>query len=161
MAKYTESLPNGENCWFTDLVNASATNPPKVNDIMINADGNVAMITKVNITNDTGQGSGTFDYGPWVGNIKGPKGDQGDPGFYHYTVDLTDAKYDRNKWYYVDAGDARPGSLGSFSYFSLEAPLFNGIDVPYGVHNTGTGKDACARQAVLYGPGDWGLMNVG
>ena len=78
--------PNNENWWFTDLVNASASNPPKVNDIMINADGNIAMITKVNITNDTRQGGGTFEYGPWVGNIKGPtgpqglKGDKGDPG---------------------------------------------------------------------------------
>ena len=72
--------PNGENCWFGDLVNASASNPPKVNDIMINVDGNMAMITKVNITNDTGQGGGMFDYGPWIGNIKGPKGDTGSQG---------------------------------------------------------------------------------
>lgn len=72
--------PNNENWWFTDLVNASASNPPKVNDIMINADGNIAMITKVNITNDTRQGGGTFEYGPWVGNIKGPTGPQGPKG---------------------------------------------------------------------------------
>ena len=72
--------PNGDNCWFTDLVNASASNPPKVNDIMINADGNIAMITNVNITNDPSTGGGTFDYGPWVGNIKGPTGSQGDKG---------------------------------------------------------------------------------
>lgn len=72
--------PNGKRYWFIDLTNASASNPPKVNDIMINADGNMAMITKVNITNDTGQGGGTFDYGPWVGNIKGPTGPQGPKG---------------------------------------------------------------------------------
>lgn len=72
--------PNGENCWFTDLVNASASNPPKVNDIMINADGNMAMITKVNITNKTAQGGGTFNYGSWIGNIKGPQGPKGEPG---------------------------------------------------------------------------------
>ena len=78
--------PNGIQKWFTDLTNASASNPPKVNDIMINADGNIAMITKVNITNDAGEGGGTFNYGPWIGNIKGPtgpqgpKGDKGDPG---------------------------------------------------------------------------------
>ena len=71
---------NGKNSWFTDLVNASASNPPKVNDIMINAGGNIAMITKVNITNNTAQGGGTFDYGSWIGNIKGPKGDKGDTG---------------------------------------------------------------------------------
>lgn len=90
---------------------------------------------------------------------QGPKGDKGDPGdpvFYHYTVDLTDAKYDRNKWYYVSAGSYNTDSLGEFSYFSLEVPLFIGIDVPYGVHNTDSGKDASARQAVLYSQARWG-----
>ena len=81
--------PNVENCWFTDLVNASASNPPKVNDIMINADGNMAMITNVNITNDPSTGGGTFDYGPWVGNIKGPKGDKGDHGSGIWAMKMT------------------------------------------------------------------------
>lgn len=72
--------PNKNAQWFTDLVNASASNPPKVNDIMINADGNMAMITEVNITNDTGQGGGTFNYGSWIGNIKGPQGPKGETG---------------------------------------------------------------------------------
>lgn len=79
--KSTESYgPNGEKCWFTDLVNASASNHPKVNDIMINAEGNMAMITEVNITNNAAQGGGTFSYGSWIGNIKGPKGDTGPKG---------------------------------------------------------------------------------
>ncbi len=65
--------PNKNAQWFNDLVNASASNPPKVNDIMINAEGNMAMITEVNITNNTAQGGGTFNYGSWVGNIMGPK----------------------------------------------------------------------------------------
>lgn len=72
--------PNKNAQWFTDLVNASASNPPKVNDIMINADGNMAMITEVNITNNTAQGGGTFNYGSWIGNIKGPTGPQGPKG---------------------------------------------------------------------------------
>ena len=72
--------PNRKSNFFTDLVNASASNPPKVNDIMINADGNMAMITEVNITNNTSQGGGTFDYGPWIGNIKGPQGPAGPKG---------------------------------------------------------------------------------
>ena len=72
---------NRENNWFTDLVNASASNPPKVNDIMINADGNMAMITKVNINiSNPVEGGGTFDYGPWIGNIKGPQGPKGETG---------------------------------------------------------------------------------
>ena len=72
--------PNKNAQWFTDLVNASASNPPKVNDIMINAEGNMAMITEVNITNNPAHGGGIFNYGSWVGNIKGPKGDTGPQG---------------------------------------------------------------------------------
>ena len=72
--------PNQKLQWFKDLANASASNPPKVNDIMINADGNMAMITRVNINNYDDQGGGVFDYGPWVGNIKGPTGPQGPKG---------------------------------------------------------------------------------
>ena len=91
---------------------------------------------------------------------QGPKGDKGDPGFYHYTVDLTDTKYNRNKWYYVDADDRQLGSLGSISYFSLDAPLGIGVNVPYGNHITRRDHDyyfdACARQTVLYGQGGWG-----
>jgi hypothetical protein len=89
----------------------------------------------------------------------GSQGPKGDPGFYHYTVDLTDAKYDRNKWYYVDANTTSKGSLWGLSYFSLEAPLYIGIDVPYGGHSSDTSKDACARQAVLYGQGNWGAYD--
>ena len=81
----TNHGPNGAHCWFTDLAGASASNPPKVNDIVINADGNMAMITKVDITNSQSTGGGMFDYGPWVGNIKGSKGDQGNPGKDGYT----------------------------------------------------------------------------
>lgn len=72
--------PNRGAQYFSDLVNASASNPPKVNDIMINADGNMAMITKVNITNDPSTGGGKFDYDSWIGNIKGPTGPQGPKG---------------------------------------------------------------------------------
>ena len=96
---------------------------------------------------------------PWT-VFRGPKGDQGDPGFYHYTVDLTDAKYDRNKWYYVEANSWSPGSLGGPSYFSLEAPLYKAIHVPYGIHDSPNGNgDACARQAVLYGQSGWGAYD--
>lgn len=97
-----------------------------------------------------------------TGNVgpQGPKGDKGDPGFYHYTVDLTDAKYDRNKWYYVETNGNSFGSLGSLSYFSLEAPLNIGVDVPYGTHNMPNGNgDTCVRQTVLYGQGRWGAYD--
>ena len=90
---------------------------------------------------------------------KGEKGDPGDNGFYHYSVDLTDTKYDRNKWYYVESDGHQPGSLGGTSYFGLEAPLYSGINVPYGNHDTGSSKDASARQAVIYGQSGWGAYN--
>lgn len=78
----------------------------------------------------------------------------------YYTVDLTDSKYDRNKWYYVEANSQQLGFLRGPSYFTLEAPLFNGINVPYGSHSaTGTNKDACARQTVLYSEAGWGAYN--
>ncbi|WP_262338484.1 hypothetical protein [Lactiplantibacillus plantarum] len=91
---------------------------------------------------------------------KGEKGDPGDNGLNYYSADLTDAKYDRNKWYYVEGGTHSPGSLGGLSYFILEAPLFSGIDVPYGSHTANDNmKDASARQTVLYGQGEWGTYN--
>lgn len=81
---------------------------------------------------------------------------RGDNGFYHYAVDLTDVKYDRNKWYYVDGGKSSLGSLGGPSYFSLEAPL-DTVKVPYGTHNLANGSGGVsARQTVLYGPSHWG-----
>jgi hypothetical protein len=90
---------------------------------------------------------------------QGSKGDPGDPGFYNYTVDLTDAKYDRNKWYYVSAGSANTGSLGALSYFSFVAPLTR-INVPYGNHSYSDGiKDASAKQTVLYSQSKWGAYD--
>lgn len=93
---------------------------------------------------------------------QGPQGDKGDPGdngFYHYTVDLTDAKFDRNKWYYVEADGHQLGSLGGPSYFSLEAPL-DTATVPYGNHSlTNGGGGICARQTILYGPSFWGAYD--
>lgn len=103
------------------------------------------------------------DNGAYTLNLGIPQGSKGDPGnngFYHYAVDLTDAKYDRNKWYYVEANNFNLGSLGGPSYFSLEVPLYSGISVPYGNHNGITGKDTCVRQTVLYGQGGWGAYNI-
>lgn len=84
---------------------------------------------------------------------------RGDNGFYHYMVDLTDPKHDRNKWYYVDAGNNKFGSLGGASYFSFEVPLYSGIDIPYGKHQNGTKKDACTRQTILYVQSGWGAYS--
>lgn len=149
--------------WWSDLKpTPTKANPPKVGDTIIDLVGNIYQITNV-VVGTTGQGGGTFDYGPMLTNIGGPQGiqgEKGDPGFYHYTVDLTDAKYDRNKWYYVESGSVQLGSLGGTSYFSLEAPLFIGVDVPYGTHSEGNIKGASARQTVLYCPSQWGTYTA-
>ena len=95
--------PNGTQRWFIDLVNASASNPPKVNDIMIDSDGNMAMITKVDITNNDNRGGGTFDYGPWIGNIKGPKGDKGDDAVINVISQANyDALSDKSGVYFIE-----------------------------------------------------------
>lgn len=100
----------------------------------------------VNISGDNG--AYTLD----LGIPQGSKGDPGNNGFYHYMVDLTDAKFDRNKWYYVKTNSHNLGSLGGPSYFSLDAPL-DSVPVPYGTHS---GSGVCARQTVLYGQSYWG-----
>ena len=87
-----------------------------------------------------------------LGIPQGTKGDPGDNGFYHYMVDLTDAKFDRNKWYYVKASTHNLGSVGGPTYFSLDAPL-DSVPVPYGNHS---GSGVCARQTILYGQSYWG-----
>ena len=108
---------------------------------------------------DKGDRGDKGDIGPQgPAGPQGLKGDKGDPGFYHYTVDLTDAKYDRNKWYYVETNGYPLGSLGGPSYFSLEAPL-GSVSVPYGTHGSGTSKNVCARQTILYGLGYWGAYD--
>ena len=98
-----------------------------------------------------GNGAYTLD----LGIPQGSKGDPGDNGFYHYSVDLTDAKYDRNKWYYVEANGNQLGSLRRPSYFSLEVPL-DRVTVPYGTHGSG---GVCTRQTVLYGQSGWGAYD--
>lgn len=103
-----------------------------------------------NVSGDNG--SYTLD----LGIPQGSKGDPGDNGLYHYAVDLTDAKFDRNKWYYVEADSYKFGSLGGPSYFSLEVSL-DKQNVPYGTYLAANGSGGiCARQTVLFGQGQWG-----
>lgn len=67
--------------WISDLYNASATNLPTVNDLVIQPDGNVFSV--INVTKDSSGnygGGGTFDLGATLFNIKGDKGDKGDTG---------------------------------------------------------------------------------
>lgn len=114
----------------------------------------IGTVTKLN-SDQTPTANLSGDNGAYtldLGIPQGGKGDPGDNGFYHYTVDLTDAKYDRNKWYYVQSNNNHLGSLGGPSYFSLDAPL-DWVTVPYGTHSNG---GVCARQTVLYGQSNWG-----
>lgn len=178
----------GENfrgSYWTDLKGSAPDRGPQVSDLVVLSSGHLVQVTGVSYGGVPEAGGGTFNYGPYLANLagvagpkgdrgatgpqgpkgeagatgsQGPKGDRGDPGFYHYTVDLTDAKYDRNKWYYVETNSNSFGSLGSISYFSLEAPL-GSVSVPYGTHDNHGSTDACARQAVLYGQGRWGAYD--
>lgn len=159
MSKYARG-GNLNDQYGSDLYNTSTTNRPQVNDLIMESDGSVVIVTAIkNSTKDPKTGF-VFSNGPVVASFKGAKGDPGDPGFYHYTVDLTDDKYDRNKWYYVDAGTFLLGSLGGPSYFTLEAPLDGTAKVPYGNYiYTKSSDGACARQTVLYGPSFWGTYN--
>lgn len=117
----------------------------------------IGTVTKLN-SDQTPTANVSGDNGAYTLDLGIPQGDKGDPGdngFYHYTVDLKDPKYDRNKWYYVEANGYQRGSLGGPSYFSLEAPL-DATTVPYGNHFSG---GVCARQTVLYAQGGWGAYN--
>lgn len=68
--------------YIADLYNASATNLPAVNDLVIQPDGNVFSVTNVvkDTTPGASDGGGTFDLGPALFSIKGDKGDKGDTG---------------------------------------------------------------------------------
>lgn len=83
---------------ISDLNSASASNPPKVNDLVFQPDGSVVLVTAVTINNNASQGGGTFNTGPVLSKIvgqtgakgatgatgpvgpQGPKGDKGDKG---------------------------------------------------------------------------------
>lgn len=147
-ASVTQSITNGENQLTFNIPQGEQGNVGPAPTLKI---GTVTKLDPdqaptANLSGDNG--SYTLD----MGIPQGVQGEKGNAGFYNYTVDLTDAKYDRNKWYYVEANTFLSGSLSGLSYFSLEAPLDAAI-VPYGKHNSGS---ACARQIVLYGRSGWG-----
>ncbi|MCG0783390.1 pyocin knob domain-containing protein [Lactiplantibacillus plantarum] len=75
--------------WFTDLYNASATNLPAVNDLVVQPDGNVFSVINVDTNNGAAyDGGGTFDIGPTIYSIKGDKGDTPDLSNYTTVADL-------------------------------------------------------------------------
>lgn len=153
-ASVTQSIANGENQLTFNIPQGDKGDKGDKGDVGPAPTLKVGTVTKLNPDQAptvalTG-GDGTYTLN--MGIPQGIQGDKGDPGFYHYTVDLTDAKYDRNKWYYVESNSYPHGSLGGPSYFSLEAPL-DATTVPYGKHGSGS---VCARQTVLYGRSDWG-----
>ena len=68
--------------YITDLYNASATNLPAVNDLVVQPDGNVFSITSVtkDTTSGAADGGGTFDLGAALFSIKGDTGATGATG---------------------------------------------------------------------------------
>ncbi|WP_430413402.1 hypothetical protein [Lactococcus lactis] len=74
-----ESLPHNNGHYWSDLSPApSIDNPPKIGDTVITSSGNILQIDTVNVGG--GGGGGTFGVGDVIGNIKGPSGNNGDPG---------------------------------------------------------------------------------
>ena len=74
-----ESVPHNEYHYWSDLSPApSVDNPPKIGDTVITPSGNILQIDTVNVGG--GGGGGTFGVGDVLGNIKGPSGNNGDPG---------------------------------------------------------------------------------
>ena len=92
-ADYAKDLKNVHNIWsmkmvaggnvggryITDLYNASTTNQPAINDIVVQPDGNVFSIVKVSKDSSI-SGGGTFDIGPTLFSIKGDTGATGKEG---------------------------------------------------------------------------------
>ena len=143
--------------YISDLTGADNDHLPKAGDLVINAGGHLYAITMVNP--DPSQSYyGTFDYGPFLSSLVGPKGDQGAPATYHQAVDLTDAKYDRNKWYPVVANTLPTETNTAISLWGLRVNL-DDPKVPYGTHIPSNGLGgADAKQAILYSEGNWGAF---
>ncbi|WP_420327975.1 hypothetical protein [Lactiplantibacillus plantarum] len=81
--------------WITDLYNASTTNLPAVNDLVIQPDGNVFSIVNVAKNTQPDSSGYAFDIGPVLYNIKGDKGDTPDLSTYtRGTIGLDFAQQD-------------------------------------------------------------------
>ncbi len=77
-SSYENRLNSSGNFW-SDLSPApSIDNPPKIGDTVITPSGNILQIDRVNVGG--GGGGGAFGVGDVLGNIKGPSGNNGDPG---------------------------------------------------------------------------------
>lgn len=148
---------NKTGSYLSDITGVDNDHLPKVGDLVINEGGHLYTITKVNP--DPSQSYyGTFDYGPFLSSLVGPKGDQGAPATYHQVVDLTDAKYDRNKWYPVSAGCVPTPNNSAISFWGLRVNLYE-FKVPYGNHVIVNGEgEVDAKQSILYSEGDYGAF---
>ncbi|EQC90844.1 hypothetical protein LLDT2_07435 [Lactococcus lactis subsp. lactis bv. diacetylactis str. TIFN2] len=74
-----ESVPHyNYHNWYDLSPAPSIDNPPKIGDTVITPSGNILQIDSVNVGG--GGGGGTFGVGDVLGNIKGPSGNNGDPG---------------------------------------------------------------------------------
>lgn len=77
--QYDRGANRLENLWSDLKPTPTTANPPKVGDTIIDLIGNVYQITNV-VAGTTGQGGGTFDYGPLLTSIKGATGPAGPQG---------------------------------------------------------------------------------
>lgn len=77
-SSYADSA-NQEGAYFSDFTPAaSAVDPPMVGDLVVQSQGYILEITSVTIDNDSNKHGGFVGMGPYLGNIKGAKGDKGD-----------------------------------------------------------------------------------
>lgn len=66
--------------WWSDLYNTRVGFGPQVGDLVIQSNGMITQVTRVNVSGDTSQGGGTFDIGAVIGNMQGPQGPKGNTG---------------------------------------------------------------------------------
>ena len=98
-----ESPPHNNSLYWSDLSPApSIDNPPKIGDTIITPSGNILQIDTVNIGG--GGGGGTFGVGDVLGNIKGPSGNNGDPGKVVSDTEPT-TRFKGLTWKYSGASD--------------------------------------------------------
>ena len=73
----------GENyrgSYWTDLKGSAPDRGPQVSDLVVLSSGHLVQVTGVSYGGVPEAGGGTFNYGPYLANLAGPKGDRGTTG---------------------------------------------------------------------------------
>lgn len=116
--------PNSSGHWWSDLSPAvSVDNPPKTGDTVINSSGDIFQINTVSIGDGGGSG-GTFGVGYVLGNIKGPKGNDGNPNQRGQILDSYDLNGYKDTYKYIINGANNllnyPGGASNYAFLEVE-----------------------------------------